>query len=75
MPWKIHIDQIRRTLKFATELAEMMHNLQNERDMSALYVSGISSEVTKRFLVRMFIIVSCRWNESKGFQYKAKLKK
>ena len=46
--------QVRKTLRFSTELAELLYTLQNERDMSALYVSDLSRDVPKEFLVSEF---------------------
>ena len=44
---------VRNTVKFSTELGDLIHNLQYERDMSALYVSSIRPE-TKAFLVETY---------------------
>ncbi|ESO82166.1 hypothetical protein LOTGIDRAFT_135225, partial [Lottia gigantea] len=44
---------IRNTILFSVELGEVVHSLQKERDMSALYISKISP-VSKSFLLQRY---------------------
>ncbi|CAH1800737.1 unnamed protein product, partial [Owenia fusiformis] len=44
---------IRNTVMFSTEVGSLIHNLQRERDMSALYVSSLGPN-SKAFLVKRY---------------------
>ena len=50
----LQVSSLRQIVVFSVELGDVLHNLQRERDMSALYVSDIAPEQSKNFLIQRY---------------------